>query len=156
MELPLEHRVQLAVCAHIRHQYTHYDQHLKVMPYPQARSTVGAACVKILKEWRGEGNAEDGDPEIEEIIREVIVLDDDDDDDGYDANKGNTSDSSPEQASRQQKPNTKMDDVIDLTSSSSTIRPGELNADRNRDHKQQQKANQRCVSLFSSKVFLLT
>jgi hypothetical protein len=75
--LNLASRVQLAVNAHIRHDYTDYDKLLRVMPWADARKAVTNACVKKLKEWRGE----DGQDYVEEKFEEWIDLRDDDDDD---------------------------------------------------------------------------
>ncbi|OCL06017.1 hypothetical protein AOQ84DRAFT_297813 [Glonium stellatum] len=78
-ELPLPRRVQLAVVAHIRHEYTDYDRLLKIGSYIDARSKVEQASLDQLMKWRGEGDT--GMPEMEETFREVIVLDDDEDND---------------------------------------------------------------------------
>ncbi|KAF2494106.1 hypothetical protein BU16DRAFT_64519 [Lophium mytilinum] len=77
-EESLPRRVQLAVGAHIRHQYTDYDKLLRQsVRRPVARQIVEEICVKIMVNWRGE------DPEqMEEVFREVIILDDDDEEDG--------------------------------------------------------------------------
>lgn len=68
--------MQLAVGAFIRHQYTNYDQDLKEGGWTYAREKSRPVSYAKLKEWRGEGD----DAELEEIFREVIVLDDDDED----------------------------------------------------------------------------
>jgi hypothetical protein len=66
------------VNAHIRHQYTNYDKLLASgMPWFDARRVVTPACIKKLKEWRGE----DGKVEIEESWEEWIDLRDESDDD---------------------------------------------------------------------------
>ncbi|CAI6332570.1 unnamed protein product [Periconia digitata] len=76
-ELTLARRVQLAVVAHIRHQYTEYDNMLKTGTWGDARKAVEQTSVAKLIEWRDEqGTATE---ELEEVFREVIVLDDDDD-----------------------------------------------------------------------------
>ncbi|KZF26773.1 hypothetical protein L228DRAFT_243289 [Xylona heveae TC161] len=75
-ELPLARRVQLAVVAHIRHVYTDYDRLLRTDTYQIARGKIEQACLDKLVQWRGdEGN---GANELEEILREVIVISDDD------------------------------------------------------------------------------
>jgi len=71
-------KVQLAVVAHIRHQYTDYDKLLKITSWGDARRQVEQPCLDQIVKWRGEGEEEVS--ELEDIFREVIVLDDDDDD----------------------------------------------------------------------------
>ncbi|KXT01487.1 hypothetical protein AC578_4526 [Pseudocercospora eumusae] len=77
IELP--RRVQLATIARIRHTYTDYDRLLRAFEWKEARQLVEPTCLKKLIEWRGE-NDEETDNELEEIVRETIVIDDDDDD----------------------------------------------------------------------------
>lgn len=77
-ELILPRRVQLAVIARIRHAYTDYDYLLKAFDWKYARTHVEQDCLRKLIEWRGENDDED-DGELEEVIRETIVIDDDDD-----------------------------------------------------------------------------
>lgn len=77
-ELTLPRRVQLAVIAHIRHEYTDYDSYLKTGSYIEARSRVEAECVDQLLKWRGEDDKE-GSVELEESFRETIVIDDSED-----------------------------------------------------------------------------
>ncbi|PVH95682.1 hypothetical protein DM02DRAFT_141572 [Periconia macrospinosa] len=83
-ELTLARRVQLAVLAHIRHQYTEYDNILKKGKgsWALARKAVEQTSVAKLIEWRDEqgGTTE----ELEEVFREIIVIDDDDDDNSSD------------------------------------------------------------------------
>jgi hypothetical protein len=78
--LDLPRRVQLATIARIRHKYTDYDLLLnsRAFEWADARREVEPFCLRKLVEWRGENDAEDG--ELEEIVRETIVIDDDDDD----------------------------------------------------------------------------
>ncbi|RMY75710.1 hypothetical protein D0862_13879 [Hortaea werneckii] len=77
--LELPRRVQLATTARIRHMYTDYDRLLRAFEWKEARSMVEADCLKKLIEWRGENPVDDADDEeLEEIVRETIVLDDDD------------------------------------------------------------------------------
>lgn len=78
--IDLPSRVQLAVAARVRHQYTDYDILLRAFNWEDARREVEAVVVRKLVEWRGEQDCGD-DNELEEIIRETIVLDDEDDDD---------------------------------------------------------------------------
>lgn len=79
MDLP--RRAQLATIARIRHMYTDYDRLLRAFEWKEARSMVEPECLKKLIEWRGETEADDDD-ELEEIVRETIVLDSDDEDAG--------------------------------------------------------------------------
>lgn len=72
-------RVQLAVVAHIRHVYTNYDRLLRTGTYHAARAQIEQQCLDQLVQWRGDG--EDGSNDMEEILREVIVISDDEDDD---------------------------------------------------------------------------
>ncbi|KXT13616.1 hypothetical protein AC579_9763 [Pseudocercospora musae] len=76
IELP--RRVQLATIARIRHTYTDYDRLLRAFEWKEARQLVEPTCLKKLIEWRGEHD-EETDNELEEIVRETIVIDDDDD-----------------------------------------------------------------------------
>lgn len=78
--LDLPRRVQLATIARIRHMYTDYDRLLKAFEWKHARAEVEPTCLAKLIEWRGEHEAED-DNELEEVVRETIVIDDDEDDD---------------------------------------------------------------------------
>jgi len=75
----LPRRVQLAVVAHIRHVYTNYDRLLRTGTYHAARAQIEQKCLDQLVQWRGDG--EDGSNDMEEILREVIVISDDEDDD---------------------------------------------------------------------------
>lgn len=76
-DLPLARRVQLAVGAYIRHQYTDYDAILKSGgSWLEARAKAQPASIAKMKEWRDENE----NNETEETWREIIVLDDDDDD----------------------------------------------------------------------------
>ncbi|KAL6715081.1 hypothetical protein ACLMJK_007342 [Lecanora helva] len=74
--LSLVRRAQLAVTAHIRHEYTKYDQILKSTGWGDARKQVEQACLDVLVQWRGD---DDEDGELEDILREVIVISDDED-----------------------------------------------------------------------------
>ena len=75
--LSLPRRVQLAVVAHIRHNYTDYDKLLKQVPYQVARAIVEQPSLDKLAQWRGDDSDEPN--AMEEILREVIVIPDDDD-----------------------------------------------------------------------------
>lgn len=76
--LTLSRRVQLAVLAHIRHTHTRYDQLLRETTYANARKAVEALCLDILVKWRGD--EETGRDQLDEILREVIVISDSEDD----------------------------------------------------------------------------
>lgn len=102
-DLALGRRVQLAVIARIRHEYTDYDQLLRAFGWAEARHEVEPVTLRKLIEWRGEN--EEDDNELEELVRETIVIDDEDgdaansaigfpDEDSTDA--GNASDTSVE------------------------------------------------------------
>ncbi|KAI9749132.1 MAG: hypothetical protein M1835_001622, partial [Candelina submexicana] len=77
--LSLARRVQLAVVAHIRHVYTEYDNLLKTGPWHEARKKVEEACLYRLVRWRGDEDA-GGNDDLEQIVREVVVISDDDSD----------------------------------------------------------------------------
>ncbi|KAK0927447.1 hypothetical protein LTR29_017635 [Friedmanniomyces endolithicus] len=77
-QLGLPRFVQLATVARIRHTYTDYDQLLRAFEWKEARIMVEPGCLQKLIEWRGEEDDQD-DGELEEIVRETIVIDDDDD-----------------------------------------------------------------------------
>lgn len=78
-DLTLARRVQLAVGAYIRHQYTDYDNILKTGgSWPEARQKAQPISYAKLREWRDEGES---NGELEETFREIIVLDDDDEND---------------------------------------------------------------------------
>ena len=90
-DLSLAERVQLAVSSRIRHVYTDYERLLaaKIADYFACRKMVEPYSLKKLFEWRGETDGNDED--LEEIVRETIVIDDDDSSD-----TGNASDTSME------------------------------------------------------------
>ncbi|KAI9785769.1 MAG: hypothetical protein M1839_008786 [Geoglossum umbratile] len=92
-KLPLQHRVQLAALAHIRHQYTSYDSLLRTTPRYNARAQIEETCLRLIVQWRGdEGNDEN---DIEQILREVIVISDDDSDCNVDTGKNIQADREP-------------------------------------------------------------
>ncbi|OAA67241.1 hypothetical protein SPI_01817 [Niveomyces insectorum RCEF 264] len=72
--ITLSRRVQLAVLAHIRHTHTRYDQLLRETSYANARKAVESLCLDILVKWRGD--EETGRDQLDEILREVIVISD--------------------------------------------------------------------------------
>jgi hypothetical protein len=77
-EIPLSRRVQLAVLAHIRHNHTRYDELLKETTWQNARKVVEALCLDILVKWRGD--EETGRDQLDEILREVVVISDSEED----------------------------------------------------------------------------
>lgn len=79
-EMDLPRRVQLAVIARIRHNYTDYDRLLRAFEWSEARQMVEPECLQKIIEWRGENDEDEDDQELEEIVRETIVIDDDEDD----------------------------------------------------------------------------
>ncbi|KAL6864446.1 hypothetical protein J3F83DRAFT_741791 [Trichoderma novae-zelandiae] len=72
--LSLSRRVQLAVLAHIRHVHTRYDALLRETTWQNARRTVESLCLDILVKWRGD--EETGRDQLDEILREVVVISD--------------------------------------------------------------------------------
>lgn len=77
-DVPLARRVQLAVLAHIRHTHTRYDELLKQSGWHVARKAVEALCLDVLVKWRGD--EETGRDQLEEILREIVVISDSEDD----------------------------------------------------------------------------
>lgn len=77
-DLPLTRRATLAVVAHIRHIHTDYDRLLRHVEWRQARQIVEPFTLDKLVEWRADKD-ENADG-IDDILREVIILDDDEDD----------------------------------------------------------------------------
>lgn len=84
-DMDLVSRVQYAVCASVRHEYTDYDMLLRSLGWAVARHSVEADIVAKLKEWRGEDDQVEDDDLIQ-ILRETIVIEDDSDDDLQDHN----------------------------------------------------------------------
>ncbi|KAK1998565.1 hypothetical protein LX36DRAFT_31023 [Colletotrichum falcatum] len=76
-DLSLSRRVQLAVLAHIRHNHTRYDELLRETTWHNARRATEQLCLDILVKWRGDD--ENGRNQLDEILREVVVLSDDSD-----------------------------------------------------------------------------
>ncbi|KAF5672445.1 hypothetical protein FHETE_3748 [Fusarium heterosporum] len=89
-DITLARRVQLAVLAHIRHTHTRYDTLLKETSWQNARKVVETLCLDTLVKWRGD--EESGRDQLDEILREVVVISDSDGDES-----GNESDSSIEE-----------------------------------------------------------
>lgn len=77
-DLTLSRRVQLAVISHIRHTHTRYDQLLRETTWANARRAVEELCLDILVKWRGD--EESGRDQLDEILREVVVISDSEDD----------------------------------------------------------------------------
>ncbi|KAF4467290.1 hypothetical protein FALBO_5825 [Fusarium albosuccineum] len=78
-DITLARRVQLAVLAHIRHTHTRYDTLLKETTWQNARKVVEALCLDTLVKWRGD--EESGRDQLDEILREVVVISDSEDED---------------------------------------------------------------------------
>lgn len=78
-DLSLSRRVQLAVSAHIRHSHTRYDQLLKETSWENARKAVESLCLDTLVKWRGD--EETGRDQLDEVLREIVVIDDSDEED---------------------------------------------------------------------------
>lgn len=74
--MTLVRRAQLAVIAHIRHVYTDYDRMLKQGTWHEARQHVEQLCLDKLLRWRGD---EADVNNVDEMLREVIVIPDDED-----------------------------------------------------------------------------
>ncbi|OIW27520.1 hypothetical protein CONLIGDRAFT_435850 [Coniochaeta ligniaria NRRL 30616] len=77
-DLTLSRRVQLAVVSHIRHTHTRYDKLLRETTWANARRAVEELCLDILVKWRGD--EENGRDQLDEILREVVVISDSEDD----------------------------------------------------------------------------
>ncbi|KND94519.1 hypothetical protein TOPH_00850 [Tolypocladium ophioglossoides CBS 100239] len=85
-DIPLSRRAQLAVLAHIRHTHTRYDQLLRETDYQNARRAVESLSLDILVKWRGD--EETGRDQLDEILREVVVISDSEDDDSEEETEG--------------------------------------------------------------------
>ncbi|KAH7356828.1 hypothetical protein BKA65DRAFT_534611 [Rhexocercosporidium sp. MPI-PUGE-AT-0058] len=105
--IPLSRRVQLAVLAHVRHTHTRYDKLLRETTWMNARKAVEPVCLDILIKWRGD--EETGRDQMDEILREVVIITDSEDED----------DSSEEDSS---------DEEGEVTSVSSTEPPTQPNS----------------------------
>ncbi|RKF56812.1 hypothetical protein OnM2_078025 [Erysiphe neolycopersici] len=77
--IPLSRRVQLAVLAHIRHTHTRYDKLLRETSWINARKAVEPVCLDVILKWRG--NEENGRDQMDEILREVVIITDSESDD---------------------------------------------------------------------------
>jgi len=77
--IPLSRRVQLAVLAHIRHTHTRYDRLLRETTWMNARKVVEPVCLDVLVRWRGD--EETGRDQMDEILREVVIITDSEDSD---------------------------------------------------------------------------
>lgn len=95
-DITLSRRVQLAVLAHIRHTHTRYDQLLRETTYVNARKAVESLCLDILVKWRGD--EETGRDQLDEILREVVVISDSEDDE-YEDDEDESEESESSEAS---------------------------------------------------------
>ena len=75
--IPLARRVQLAANAHIRHVHTRYDDLLRQTDWYNARRLVEPVCLEVIMKWRGD--EETGRDQLDEILREVVLIPDSDD-----------------------------------------------------------------------------
>ncbi|KAI6368822.1 hypothetical protein MCOR25_004564 [Pyricularia grisea] len=100
-DLTLSRRVQLAVLAHIRHTHTTYDELWRTHGWATARKAIEATCLDFIVKWRGD--EETGRDQLDEILREVIVISDseDSDDDGDEDDDDSEDDSSETEDSDQ-------------------------------------------------------
>lgn len=89
-EVPLYRRVQLAVLAHIRHTHTRYDKLLRETDWATARASIETACLETLVKWRGD--EETGRDQMDEILREIVVLSDSEDSDFEDTGEDEDAD----------------------------------------------------------------
>ncbi|KAH8687832.1 hypothetical protein BGZ60DRAFT_394599 [Tricladium varicosporioides] len=88
-DLPLSRRVQLAVLAHIRHTHTRYDKLLRETTWMNARKAVEPVCLDVLVKWRGD--EETGRDQMDEILREVVIITDSEDSDDSDSEDDSSS-----------------------------------------------------------------
>lgn len=122
-DLSLSRQVQLATIARIRHTYTDYDQLLRVGSWRDARTAVEHKCLAKLIEWRGE---HEQDPEeLEEILRETIVIDDETDDDD------DEDDDEDDNAAQDQTHNDDSDTSLEIMQQ--TIAPKDLTVEPNKN-----------------------
>lgn len=108
-DLPLHRRVQLAVLAHIRHTHTRYDQLLKEADWHVARKAVEKTCLDILVKWRGD--EETGRDQLDDILREVVVISDDSDDSDDSQSSDSDSEQDEEDCSDSSVPDNAVDPV---------------------------------------------
>ncbi|TAQ88086.1 hypothetical protein B7494_g3612 [Chlorociboria aeruginascens] len=105
--IPLSRRVQLAVLAHVRHTHTRYDKLLRETSWINARKVVEPLCLDVIVKWRGD--EETGRDQMDEILREVVIITDSEDEssdnDDSDEEGEVSSESSPELPTRPNSPN---------------------------------------------------
>lgn len=79
----------MAVLAHIRHNHTRYDELLKEVGWENARKVVEEICFDVLVKWRGD--EETGRDQLDELLREVVVISDSEsDEDDYDEDESSS------------------------------------------------------------------
>ncbi|KAF4977719.1 hypothetical protein FZEAL_5813 [Fusarium zealandicum] len=93
-DITLARRVQLAVLAHIRHTHTRYDTLLKETTWQNARKVVEALCLDTLVKWRGD--EESGRDQLDEILREVVVISDSDEESGDETDDSSIEETAPQ------------------------------------------------------------
>ncbi|OAA76078.1 hypothetical protein LEL_05762 [Akanthomyces lecanii RCEF 1005] len=153
-ELPLVRRVQLAVLAHIRHTHTPYDRLLKFKDVSRddARKMVEKRCLDTLVQWRGD--EETGRDQLDEILREVVVISDSETGDSEDESTGATSAEDADMeltvagpsSQRYSVPRTELDTAMDLQMDPPGTPPGQLQPsvlDPNQQVANFQRCNQR-------------
>jgi len=85
------------VIAHIRHTHTRYDLLLRETSWENARRTVESLCLDILVKWRGD--EETGRDQLDEVLREIVVIDDSGDEDEDGSEEGSESEVEEEDSS---------------------------------------------------------
>lgn len=96
-DMPLIRRVQLAVSAHARHNYTDYDGLLKKVSWAEARQLAEQPTLNQLKAWRGE---DFDNHETEQVLRETIVIDSESDDSSEDDSSDDSDDTATRYSNR--------------------------------------------------------
>lgn len=132
-DLPLHRRVQLAVLAHIRHTHTRYDHLLKEADWHIARKAVEKTCLDILVKWRGD--EETGRDQLDDILREVVVISDDSDDSEDSQDSNSDSDQDEEDYSDSSVPDNAVDLVNQVAKSRDATSVHKIQPKRRRQRK---------------------
>ncbi|KAB8290673.1 hypothetical protein EYC80_008314 [Monilinia laxa] len=117
-DLPLARRVQLAVLAHIRHTHTRYDKLLRETSWINARKVVEPVCLDVLVKWRGD--EETGRDQMDEILREVVIITDSDEEEEGDDEDDDDDDSDEDDDSEEDE----EEDNISAESTAMTLQAG--------------------------------
>ncbi|KAG9248576.1 hypothetical protein BJ878DRAFT_412455 [Calycina marina] len=114
-DIPLSRRVQLAVLAHIRHTHTRYDLLLRETSWENARKVVEPVCLDFIIKWRGD--EETGRDQIDEILREVVVISDseDSDDDSSDDEIDDDDDDDDDESSEEEETSSTESELIEIS-----------------------------------------